>query len=188
MQFKLFPAYFDHPENMRFAEQEEDEVIELFLRQHFIVNIGWVISALIALILPPLVLQLDLIFRIDLIANLPIKLVLESIMIWYLLLSVFVLEKFLYWYFNIFIVTNIHIINVSFSSILSRQITEIELGDIESVSSTVSGLLGSLFNYGDLIIETAAKDKSIDFRKIPKPDLVADRVQDLRFKVRKGEE
>jgi hypothetical protein len=180
MSFNFFPSFFDRPKKLFFSQQEPNEHIELFLRQHPVVNVGWIISSFLALFLPPLVLWVDEGLMINILPDLPIKVLIGSIIIWYLLLMVFVLEKFLFWYFNIFIVTNFHVIDVTFTSLLSRDITEIELKDIESVSSRVSGIVAPLFNYGTVIIETAAKDRSIDFEQIPKPDFVADRVEDLR--------
>jgi hypothetical protein len=59
MQFKFFPAILASPKKIKFDKQEENEVIELFLRQHPIVNFVWIFISLFLLILPPLFLQFE---------------------------------------------------------------------------------------------------------------------------------
>jgi uncharacterized membrane protein YdbT with pleckstrin-like domain len=78
-------------------------------------------------------------------------------------------------------------VDVDFDSLLYRKITEISLTDIESVKSKISGVFGSLFNFGDVNIETAAAHQSVDFIKVPRPDFVSDTTQDL-IDAAKGED
>jgi uncharacterized membrane protein YdbT with pleckstrin-like domain len=44
------------------------------------------------------------------------------------------------------------------SSLLSKTSTEARLEDIQSVKTKMGGIIGSLFNYGDVLIETAAEN------------------------------
>lgn len=186
MEFKLFPAFFDNPAKIRFSEQEANETIELFLRRHAIVNVPWIITALIAIILPVILIQLDQMFALNFIAPIPTSILAGGLVIYYLIIIGYVLEQFLHWYFNIYIVTNIHIVDVNFDSLLFRNITEIALKDIESVSSSIKGFFGSLFNFGNVNIETAATSQASIFEKVPKPDQVADRIEDLRQLINGG--
>lgn len=180
MQFKLFPALFQIPKKIRFERQEENEVIELFLRQHPIVNVFWVTVSLIFLVLPPVFLQVDSILQLNLTSQTPTAILLGGLIVYYLILLAFAFEQFLGWYFNVYIVTNMHIVDVNFYSLLSKEVVEIFLDDIEVIAHNVSGVLGSIFHYGDVEIETAAETKRILFEKVPRPDLVTDRVQDLQ--------
>jgi membrane protein YdbS with pleckstrin-like domain len=185
MEFKLFPSFFDQPKRLFFAEQEPDENIELFLRQHGITNLGWIISAIFAILVAPFLVWIDQ-GLVDFIPDVPINIAIGAFIIYYLLVTVFVLEKFLFWYFNIYIVTNRHIVDVNFTSLLSRDITEVDLVNIESVSSRVAGILGPLFNFGDVEVETAAKTQAVNFSKVPQPDKVADRIEDLKSILKGG--
>lgn len=180
MGFGFFPAIFDHPEHLAFAEQEDDEKIELFLRQHGIVNLGWILISIIGVIAPVIFIQLDTTFRLNIFSAMPVSLEVSAIILWYLLLLAYVFEKFLYWYFNIYIVTNHHLVDVDFISLMYRKITEAQLADVQDVSASVSGVFGPLFNFGNVVIETAGQSQKLEFISIPKPDLVADRIEDLR--------
>lgn len=186
MKFLFFPALFDHPTKIKFAEQEADESLILFLRQHPIVNVPWILFSLLGLVLPVILIQLDLIFNTGFFSRFPIQLLSGGLIVYYLLILAYVVEKFLHWYFNIYIVTNKHLLDVDFDSILYRRITEINLTDVESLKSKVTGVFASLFNYGDVAVETAAARQVVDFVKVPRPDFVADTIQDLVSVARKG--
>lgn len=180
MGFNLFPSLFDRPASIRFAYQEKDEYIELFLRQHWIVNVPWIIVTVLGIILPfffPLAAPfIEEIFGFELTEQIRIVI----LALWFMFLTAYVIEKFLSWYFNIYIVTNQHVVDIDFHNLLSRHTTEVRLQDIQSPRAHIQGILGSLFNFGNVHIETAAKSQQIDFLSIPKPDFVVDRIQDLQ--------
>src|SRR5258708_32160718 len=124
---RLFPSFFDHPQHITFAEQEADENIELFLRQHWVKNIPWIFLTILAFLTPAFVIQLDQVLRLNLFIFLPSEVIAVGLIIWYMLVLAYALQKFLFWYYNIYIVTNIHLVDIDFLNLLFRQITEIEL-------------------------------------------------------------
>src|SRR4051812_23064610 len=135
MELGFFPAFFDHPQNIHFAEQEDNETIELFLRRHFITNVPWILVSLILTILPFLVIFADVMLNLGLTTNFPPRISTGLIIIWYMLITAYVIENFLFWYFNIYIVTNVNVVDINYNSLLSRSVIEIELKDIESQKS-----------------------------------------------------
>lgn len=186
MSFSLFPAFLDHPAKIKFADQEEGEHIELFLRQHWVTNVPWIFTTTLLILFPVVVNKLSQF--IDLIKNLqtPPEVLLSGWFLWYMLVAAYVIGKVLGWYFNIYIVTNTHLVDINFHNLLNRDVTEVRLDDIESAKAQIKGILGSLFNFGDLTIETAAERQQICFSLVPKPDFVKERIQDLQ-ETQKGE-
>lgn len=180
MQFKFFPALFQSPKKIKFERQEENEIIELFLRQHPIVNVFWIVASLFLLVLPPVLLQIESMFQLNITTKIPTPVLLGGLTLYYLIILAYAFEQFLSWYFNVYIITNLHIVDVNFYSLLSKEVVEISLDDIEVVAHNIAGIFGSLFNFGDVEIETAAETKRILFEKVPHPDMVADRIQDLQ--------
>ncbi len=180
MNFGLFPAFFEKPLHIRFEQQEADEYIELFLRRHWVTNVPWIIIAILLSVVPFVAVTIDLILNLGLTTNLPPKISTGIIIIWYIFITAYVIENFLFWYFNIYIITNKHIVDVNYSSLLARSVVEVKLQDVQSQKASIKGVVRQLFNFGDVVIETAAENQRIDFTDIPKPDLVADRVQDLK--------
>lgn len=187
MNLGFFPAFFERPTNIRFEQQEEDELIELFLRRHWVTNVPWIIIALLLSIIPFIVLIVDTMLQIGVTINLPSQISTGVIIIWYLLVTAYIIENFLFWYFNIYIVTNKHIVDVNYSSLLARSVVEVKIEDVQSQKASIKGVIRQLFNFGDVVIETAAENQRIDFTDIPRPDLVADRVQDLKSAIIEGE-
>lgn len=180
MKLNLFPALFDHPARMKFIEQEEDEHIELLVRQHWVTNVGWVVTAIIVSLLPVLFPTLIRNLNLPILTAMPATVNWALIVLWYMLVLTYIIEKYLFWYFNIYIVTNRHLVDIALQSLLSRNITEVRLDDVQSARSKISGIIRSLFHFGDVIIETAAERQNIQFLAIPRPDFVADRIQDLQ--------
>lgn len=176
----LFPSIFDHPTHIRFAEQETDEKIELFLRQHWITNVPWILFTFFAFFVPVISLQIDIFLGFNFSFLVPSTFLIAAVVLWYLLVLAYVFEKFLSWYFNIYIVTNQHVVDINFNSILSREVLEAGVENVESASSKIKGVIRSLFNYGDVVVQTAAENQQITFLAVPRPDMVADRINDLR--------
>lgn len=183
----LFPAFFDRPPRIKLAYQEDNEHINLLLRQHWFTNIGWVAAAFLAAISPVLLIGMRL-FSIELPFLIPGDVMFTMLVVWYLLIFAYAIEKFLFWYFNIYVATDHRLIDVVSHTLMSRDITEAHLIDVQSVKSQVRGIFGSLFNFGDVIIETAAKKQNIEFLAVPRPDFVSDRIQDLRRELVRGED
>jgi hypothetical protein len=180
MRFSFFPALFQNPHKIKFDKQEDNEVIELFLRQHPVVNIFWVSTSIFLLVFPVIFLQFDTFFGFNFASQAPLNLLIGGLIIYYLIILAYAFEQFLSWYFNVYIVTNMHIVDINFFSLLAKEVVEISLDDIEVISHNVDGVLGSFFHFGNVHIETAAEQKRILFEKVPRPDIVTDRVQDLQ--------
>ncbi len=185
MNLRILPDLFDNPVNIKYSQQEADEYIELLLRQHKITNVPWIIVAILGIILPFLLPFVDALF-FGFLPQIPKEILMAALILWYLLVMAYILEHFLYWYFNVYIVTNLHLVDVTMSSLLSKTTTEVFLKDVESAKTKVAGIFGSLFNFGDVIIETAAERQNIQFIAVPRPDLVAERIQDLQAATGEG--
>lgn len=179
MSFSLFPALFDHPTKIKFSQQDPDEHIELLLRQHWVTNISWVALTLIGLVAPIIIAGVGNFILQTLTLSISTNMIIALLILWYLLIVVFATENYLFWYFNIYVITNERLIDVTFSSLLSRQTTEVRLHDVQSARSTLKGILGSLFNFGDVSVETAAERLNIAFLSVPRPDFVSERINTL---------
>lgn len=178
----MFRAYIENPPNCRFEGQDDDETILLLLRAHPITNLGWIIPAILLFFVPffaPDILRL-LNFNIS---TIPPQFGVVFLIINYLLVLTVVFEGFLYWYFNVYIVTDKNIVDIDFHSILFKNIDVAPLRNIEDTSSSMGGILSSIFNYGDVFIQTAGATKNIDLHSVPKPHHIADFILDEAHRV-----
>ncbi|MDO8503846.1 MAG: PH domain-containing protein [bacterium] len=170
---KPFSAYAYCPLGVRFENQEEGEEIVLFLRQHPIVNIPWILATVV-MVFAPLVLR-----NFPILDFLPLRFQVVSVLIWYLLTAAFILENALDWLFNIYIVTTQRIVDIDFFNLIQKQVSDAERTKIQDVRYTLGGVFGTLFNYGDVFIQTAGTAPNFDFRKVPNPSTVVKNLQEF---------
>lgn len=183
---RIFPAFFDRPSNIAFSEQERGEYIELLLRQHWITNVPWILLSIIGYFIPFLAIKYSLFLSTIISVKIPDNILVAFLILWYLFLLGYIINRFLYWYFNIYIVTNKHLVDITLNSLLLSTVTSSEFSDVQSTRYQFVGILGPLFRYGNVVVETAAKDQRIQFIKVPKPDLVAERIEDLEGATHQG--
>lgn len=78
----------------------------------------------------------------------------------YLFLLTFLFGAWIEYYYDIIFITTERIINVAQLGLLSREVSELDLKQIENVSARQDGFLQTFFNYGLLVIETAGEGTS----------------------------
>ena len=178
----MFPAYIENPTNCRFEGQDAEEKILLLLRAHPITNLSWIIPATLVFFVPFLISWILLFLNLN-IPPIPESFVIVFLIINYLLVLTITFEGFLYWYFNVYIVTDKNIVDVDFHSLLFKNIDIAPLRNVEDVSSSMGGILSSIFHYGHVFVQTAGAAKNIDFIDVPKPHKVADFILDEAHKL-----
>ncbi len=167
-------SFLVRPKVLSFAERDNDEEIYLAVRSHWITNLKWMVAVFLMLLLP-------LIFNsFNFLTFLPSSYRLVGILFWYLFTFMFAFERFLDWYFDLFLVTNERIVDIDFNNLLNKHFAEADLDMIQDVSSSVKGIMGTFFNYGDVLIQTAAEINQINFEKVPNPEKIIKLLKELR--------
>jgi len=162
------------PDNVQFETQEDDEDIILLLRRHPVTNVGWIVLASL-MILAPLLLRF-----FPILDFLPSRFQIVAVLIWYLITLAFIIEQFFDWFFNVYIVTNKRVIDVDFVNLIYKQVSDANLERIEDVTFKMGGVVRTIFNYGDLYIQTAAEIPNFEFEAIPNPSRVEKILQEVR--------
>lgn len=168
----------ENPTNCRFEGQDDDEDILLLVRAHPITNLPWILLSILVLILPYLIPRFTPLIGVNL-SLVPERFILAFLIIDYLLVLIIVFEGFLGWYFNVYLVTTKRVVDVNFSSILSKSVDLASLRDIQEADTQMTGLWSLIFNYGNIIIQTAAAKVIMDFKNVPSPNQIADKIMDL---------
>lgn len=170
-RIRFFSSYSHFPENAYFEDQGENEKIILIVRRDFITNFPWIFLSIILLIIPFTLMPFIIHFFPF---NLPSQ-QLQFIFFAFYFLIVFgiVLLNFTLWYFQVGIISNERILDVNINGILYREVAEIRNEDIQDVSYTQSGFLTSLFNYGNVLVQTAGSKQNVELDRVPRPSLVA---------------
>ncbi|MBI3576515.1 hypothetical protein HY086_00560 [Candidatus Gottesmanbacteria bacterium] len=174
-----------NPTGVRFETQQDDEAVVLFLRQHPIVNLPWILLSIVLLIGPTVALPFFLKF-----ANLPVRLppqyMLIATLLWYLATFGFIFGNFLRWFFNIYIVTDRRIVDIDFYYLLFKRFSEAEVSKIQDISFTVGGIAATVFDYGNVLIETAGELPNLKFEAVPHPEKVVETIRSLEPKIGGG--
>ena len=168
-----FSSQIIFPNVLTFAEKTEDEIILVGLRSHWFTNVSWVITAFIMFIIPTF---LRFIPTHLFAPNLQIILIFS----WYLMTFAFSFEKFLSWYFDLYFITNKRIVDIDFNNLLDKKFSEADIDRIQDVTSRISGVSQTIFNYGTVLIQTAAEQNEIIFEKVKNPEKVVKILQELR--------
>ena len=163
----VLSSFSTFPTKVNFETQDEGEEVVLFLRQHPIVNVPWIILVIFALTIP------SVFGFFPMIADLPgtYQFVLE--LMWYSLVFGFALAKFMSWFFNIYILTDERVVDVDFINLFYRVVSTAKIEEIQDLSVRSSGAFETFFNYGSVFIQTAAQVSEFEFLRVPRPDVVA---------------
>lgn len=177
-------SFIPFPSDIEFKDKNPGEKILLLLRQHPAKNLRWVIGVLFALVFSLMFLN-PLAFKALFGFILPLRLFIFVDLALYLLLFIYTFERFLFWFFNVYIVTDRRLIDIDFQNLLLRRISDTHLYVIQDVTYHQQGLAESILNYGDVLVQTAASETNIDFVSVPKPGQVAGLISDLIHKQRR---
>ncbi len=162
------------PKRVRFFDKTEDEEALVVLRRHPLVKI------------PPLILFLAMFLVASLtvsfgwLDSLSSGLRTMTVYGWLVLAFLIGWSAFLNWYFNVSIISNKRIINVDFHDLIYREVSDANLDKIQDVTHNMGGLLGIIFNFGNVYVQTAGSKPQIEFLKVPRPAEVASTLRKLR--------
>jgi ABC-type multidrug transport system fused ATPase/permease subunit len=162
-----------------FPSQLEEETIYLVVREHwfhfFLKILVWVFFAAAMLTfnayMPGL---LPAIFtdKAGLITNLFIQ-----VYTLFLALSLFLI--FTFYYLNIQIITSLRIVEITQEGLFNHTVSELHIDKIEDVTSKTTGLFGTIFNYGDVYVQTAGTVERFEFLSVPNPAAIEKIILDL---------
>lgn len=168
-----FGAYVPKPTKTRIDIQAHNEHILLLLRQHWVTQVGWILTLMFMLALPFL-------FVFSGIFNfLNPGYQFAGFIAWNMICIGFAIESILKWFYGVYIVTDERIIDVDFISMLYKDVSTTKIDKIEDVTSVSSGFLSSIFDYGTVTIQTAATKQELAFEHVPHPARVTALLNEL---------
>jgi hypothetical protein len=175
-----FSSLLIHPHVFDFQERDDDETVLLVARQHWVTNVRWIVTATLMFIVPSL-------FRfVPTVISVPAAYVFVGYLFWYLMTFAYAFESFLSWYFNVYIITTKRIIDIDFNNLLTKKYSEATIDAVQDVTSAVIGAIPTVFNYGNVLIQTAAEVNELEFERVPDPEKIIKVLQELRDQVKGG--
>ena len=115
--------------------------------------------------------------------TLPIIILIGSI--YYLSVMLFFYTSFVEFYLDLHIITNDRLVDINQITLFARKIAEVDLYQIQDVSSTVKGIFATFFNYGYVEIQTAGSVPKFFMENVPNPHELRRLILDLAAEDRK---
>jgi len=100
---------------------------------------------------------------------------------WYMIIVAYVFENFLSWFFDINIITDERIIDIDFHNLIYKEVSDTKIDRVQDVTYRQGGVLRAIFDYGDVLIQTAAEVPSFEFLAVPHPHRVVKILNDLKI-------
>ncbi len=93
--------------------------------------------------------------------------------IFFLFAWLFLFQYFMDYYLDTWIVTTRRIINIEQSGLFHRTMSELRLYRIQDVTAAVNGFWATIFNYGEVEIQTAGEKQRFLFEQVSDPNNIS---------------
>lgn len=168
-----FAVFAPQPIGVYFAEQEKGENIILLLRAHLITLVPAVLITVFLFLIPFLVPFVLNLLEVEIGNFFNSSQIILILVFWYLFTFGYAFYRFIFWYFNVYLLTNERIVDFDFRGILHKETAYANLNQIQDVTPKSIGFFATFFHFGDVFIQTAAAKPEFEFHQVPRPDLVA---------------
>lgn len=158
---------------LHFETQTLNEEVIILERAHFFTNAWWIILLIIFILIPPILKLVPLEGGVPFDFNLSRDTQLVVTLSWYLFVFAFALQRFLLWYFNVYIITNKRVVDIDFFNLFYKQISSTIIANIQDVTYRRGGVAQLFLNYGDVFIQTAGTNPNFDFHLVAKPNKIS---------------
>lgn len=82
-------------------------------------------------------------------------------------------------YLSLQIITEMRMVDVDQSGLFGREVTEIQIENVEEVTSKASGILATVFNFGNVTVQTSGAQIGFVFENVAHPETVKKLILDL---------
>lgn len=174
----LFSSYCEDPNDITFENQDEDEKVLLFIRKDLITNFPWLAMGIVLILFPFLAVPIFSFMNFS-----PITLSQNYLFVitvfYYLIIATFLFINFITWYFNIDIVTEKRVVDIDFEGIVYKNIAATKISLVQDVSYSQVGVVRTIFDYGDVLVQTAGTIDNFIFEAVPRPEDAVHVVENL---------
>lgn len=91
----------------------------------------------------------------------------------------FLFQNFIDYFLDIWIITTHRVIDIEQHGLFGRTTSELLLDRVQDVSSEVKGFIHTIFDYGNVHVQTAGERERFVFEKVPHPVHVSKRILEL---------
>lgn len=154
-----------------FEGKKSDEKVVLFLHRHWFTLSGKFTLLFVLSLIPILILLVfgQTILQYSLIPIFTLLWSAYMMVLWFSLFYSLTMYTLDYW-----VITNERVVDNIQLGLFNRKISELSIHMIQDVSVKLVGMLPTFFNYGTLLVQTAAQEGNFIFEEVPNPQKVKD--------------
>lgn len=157
----------------------EGQVV-MFARRHWASFFSQIILSAVILIIPAGIIIALLIFQPSFYSGIFTNIIVITISVYYLIALTFVFTAWIIFYYDIYIVTNDSLYDITQQGFFGRKTAQLSLLRIQDVSCKVTGIIPTMFGYGDVLVETAGeKVENFLLEAVPDPQKFCSKVMEL---------
>lgn len=163
---------------------KESEIV-IFARRHFVSFLGQFLLAFLLLVIPIIIVIIIFAFHFDtkIFQGLFLNFLTLILSAYYLVIVTFTFVSWISFYYNIYIITNTEIIEITQVGFFGRKISQLSLLRVQDVSSDIKGILPTFFSYGDVLVETAGEKETFLLQSVPNPQAVSTKIMEIHDKI-----
>ncbi len=151
-----------------------DEEVVHVLRRHPITLLPVFLGFVVILLSPFLAFWLLPVFQPNLVENqIALTLLILFGSMFFLFAWLFLFQNYMDYHLDVWIVTTKRILNIEQTGLFARTVSELRLYRIQDVTSTVNGFLHTLFDFGNVEIQTAGEKTHFIFEDISHPTRIS---------------
>ena len=98
---------------------------------------------------------------------------------YYLSICLFFYSYFVAFYLDMWVITNDRMVDIRQITLFARSVAELDLYQIQDATSEVKGVFPSLFDYGNVAIQTAGAHAQFMLLNVPHPHQLREMILDL---------
>ena len=162
----------------------KDEKIALILRRDKLYYLKHITALIILIAIPFCLYFLGKYFFPNLIETPSFNIIFILLTSVYLCFSLlFSYISWLNYYLDIWVITNLRIIEYEQKSLFHRVTSELTLLSIEDVTAQIKGVLPSIFHFGTIYVQTAGATERFIFKDAPDPEKAKKIIMDIHNKL-----
>lgn len=163
-----------------FPGQHENEEVALVARKHWMVLLPYFLQIALMCLLPIIFYIFIIPYVLPAFLEEPYnRLFILFSVIYYGFVWIIIFTVWADYYLDVWIVTNERIIDIEQIGFFNRVVSELDLKRIQDITSSVHGMIPTMFGFGHIHIQTAAEEGKFDLKSVPHPVTIRRRITKL---------
>ena len=170
--------------------QRPGEQVLLLLRRHWIIFFRYIIQFIALLLFPAAVIAILFFvgdYEVDT-ESIFYAVAVLVLSLYYLFILLIFFHNFVDYHLDIWVVTDQRILSIEQRALFDRMVAELNILKVQDVTSEVKGKFQTLFDYGNVFVQTGGSTERFIFEQVPRPEEVVKVILQVHDQARQREQ